>query len=39
MIWRPRRIKGAQGEIEAMRLAELRRIMGESSPPNPRGAD
>jgi maltose alpha-D-glucosyltransferase / alpha-amylase len=39
MIWRPRRVKGSQGEIEAIRLAELRRIMGESSPPNRRGAD
>ncbi len=35
MIWRPRRIKAAQGEIEAVRLPEMRRIMGESPPPKP----
>jgi maltose alpha-D-glucosyltransferase/alpha-amylase len=35
MIWRPRRIKGAQGHLEAVRLAELRRIMGEAIPPKP----
>ena len=35
MIWRPRRIKAAQGEIEAVRWPELRKIMGESSPPKP----
>jgi maltose alpha-D-glucosyltransferase / alpha-amylase len=35
MIWRPRRIKAAQGEIEAVRWPELRRIMGESPPPKP----
>ncbi len=38
MIWRPRRVKASQGEIEAVRLPELRRIMGESTPPNPSGA-
>ena len=31
MIWRPRRIQAAQGQIESLRLPELRRIMGESS--------
>jgi len=35
MVWRPRRIKGDRGEIQAVRLAELRRIMGESVPPKP----
>jgi maltose alpha-D-glucosyltransferase / alpha-amylase len=35
MIWRPRRIKAVQGEIEAVRLPALRRIMGESPPPKP----
>jgi maltose alpha-D-glucosyltransferase/alpha-amylase len=38
MIWRPRRTKAAQGQIEPVRLAELRRIMGESSPPKPSAA-
>jgi len=35
LIWRARRIKGAQGEIEALRLPELRKFMGASSPPKP----
>jgi len=35
MIWRPRRVKTSQGETEAVRLPELRRIIGESSPPKP----
>jgi maltose alpha-D-glucosyltransferase/alpha-amylase len=35
MLWRPRRVKASQGEIEAVRLPELRRIIGESSPPKP----
>jgi maltose alpha-D-glucosyltransferase/alpha-amylase len=35
MVWRPRRIKGDQGEIQAVRLTEWRRIMGESSVPRP----
>jgi maltose alpha-D-glucosyltransferase/alpha-amylase len=35
MILRPRRIRTLQGEIEAVRLPELRRIVGESSPPKP----
>jgi maltose alpha-D-glucosyltransferase / alpha-amylase len=38
MICRPRRIKAAQGEIEAVRLPELRRIMGESPPSKPSSA-
>jgi len=35
MIGRPRRVKAAQGEIEAVRLPELRRIMGDAAPPKP----
>jgi maltose alpha-D-glucosyltransferase/alpha-amylase len=31
-IWRPRRLKTSQGEIEVLRLPELRRVMGESAP-------
>jgi maltose alpha-D-glucosyltransferase / alpha-amylase len=38
LVWRPRRVKGSLGEIDAIRLAELRRIMGESAPPKPAGA-
>jgi len=38
MIWRPRRIRGGQGEIEPLRLPELRRIMGDSTPPKPSAA-
>jgi maltose alpha-D-glucosyltransferase/alpha-amylase len=33
IIWRPRRIRTAQGCLEAVRLPELRRIIGESDPP------
>jgi maltose alpha-D-glucosyltransferase/alpha-amylase len=35
MICRPRRVKASQGEIEVLRLAELRKIIGESPPPKP----
>ncbi|HEV7924702.1 MAG TPA: maltose alpha-D-glucosyltransferase [Verrucomicrobiae bacterium] len=38
MIWRPRRIQTDLGLLESVRLAELRRIMGESSPPKPSAA-
>jgi maltose alpha-D-glucosyltransferase / alpha-amylase len=38
MVCRPRRSKGVQGHIEAVRLAELRRILGESAPPKLSGA-
>ena len=38
MIWRPRRIKTAQGEIEPVRLAGWRGIMGQSPPPKPSAA-
>jgi maltose alpha-D-glucosyltransferase/alpha-amylase len=37
MLWQ-RRLKTPQGEIEILRLAEFRRIMGEASPPKPSGA-
>ncbi len=30
MVSRPRRVKGSEGEIEVLRLPELRRILGES---------
>jgi maltose alpha-D-glucosyltransferase / alpha-amylase len=38
LLWRPRRIKGALGEVEVLRSAKLRSIVAESSPPKPSGA-
>ncbi len=38
LIWRPRRTKATQGQIEPVRLAEFRRIVGDSSPPKPSAA-
>jgi maltose alpha-D-glucosyltransferase/alpha-amylase len=35
LVWHPRRVKASKGEIEVLRVPELRRILSESSPPKP----
>ena len=38
MIWRARRVRTAQGEMEPMRLAGWRAVLGQSPPPKPAAA-
>jgi maltose alpha-D-glucosyltransferase/alpha-amylase len=38
LIWRVRSVKGIHGQIDGLRLPELRKLMNESSPPKPTAA-